>query len=128
MKSLFLSITIFFSALYLAIRSLAWFDLFDSPFLQNHLADLCAMPVVLGLCLSLLKIIRKNHKEKLPIIFVISLTLYWSFYFEWWLPKKSILYTADYWDVVTYALGAGIFLIWQRAHLNQQTQPNEAEK
>jgi len=128
MKSLFLSITIFFAALYLSIRSLAWFDWYDAPFLQNYVADFCAMPVVLGLCLSLLKIIRKNEKETLPILFVLSLTLYWSFYFEWWLPKSSILYTADWWDVVAYFLGSSIFVLWQRAQLSQQIQLSEAEK
>lgn len=80
------------------------------PYVHAYLDDLLALPVVLGITLQVFKWIHPLKKD-----FVFSRTqvfvgwLYFSFLFEFLLPRWSTTYTADVWDVVCYGIGAIIF-------------------
>ncbi|EOZ96088.1 hypothetical protein A33Q_2681 [Indibacter alkaliphilus LW1] len=80
------------------------------PFVHAYLDDLMAMPVVLGITLQ---VYRWIHPAKSRFTFtwtqVLIAVLYFSFLFEWLLPKYSNLYTSDYWDILAYAIGAIFF-------------------
>ena len=104
---------VFFIALYVLIRSLDYFMIIHVDFLSNHLADYCAMPVVLVICLASLRLIKKDSSRTLPIWFVFAMTIYWSVYFEWMLPGSDKAYTADILDVFAYFLGSVTFVFWQ---------------
>ena len=45
---------------------------------------------------------------------IIVMTLYYSVIFEFILPKFSLKYTADYYDVLCYGIGAILFYYHQK--------------
>jgi hypothetical protein len=118
-----------FLGLYFFIRSLDFFKIIHIDFLANHLADVCAMPVVLTICLLCLRLIKKDAVVILPFWFIIMMTVYWSAYFEWWLPYYSDVYTADVLDVLAYVIGGASFYFWQKwmQKTNKQTPLIEVE-
>ena len=103
---------IFFALLYLLIRLLEVYDLIPFDWISFYLTDLCAMPLVLGVLLFVLLKLKKD-KCRLPIWFIIGMTVYWSFYFEYYLPNQNERYTADSLDVVMYFVGSLTFILWQ---------------
>lgn len=80
------------------------------PWVHTYGDDLLAMPVVLGITLQ---IFRWIHPLKAQFRFtktqIVVGWLYFSFLFEFLLPKWSDLYTADPWDVLAYAVGSLLF-------------------
>lgn len=80
------------------------------PWVHAYLDDLMAMPVVLGITLQ---VFRWIHPQKDRFVFtkmqIAVAWAYYSFLFEYLLPKWSETYTADIWDVVCYAIGAVAF-------------------
>lgn len=80
------------------------------PIVHAYLDDLLAMPVILGITLQ---IYRWIHPLKNQFIFknqhIVVATTYVALMFEFVLPKFSSTYTADYWDILCYCLGAILF-------------------
>ena len=80
------------------------------PYVHAYLDDLMAIPVVLGITLQ---IYRWIHPLKEGFIFsktqVFVGWLYFSFLFEFLLPRWSSTYTADVLDVFCYGIGAIAF-------------------
>jgi hypothetical protein len=81
----------------------------SSAFTRNYLDDLLAMPIILYLTQSLMRLLYKNHDFKLDISMLILGFLMVSIGFEWVLPKYFEHLTSDFWDVLCYALGTVIF-------------------
>lgn len=79
-------------------------------FAHAYLDDLLAMPVVLGITLQ---VYRWIHPLKENFTFskaqVVVGWVYFSFLFEFLLPRWSSTYTADILDVLCYGIGAIIF-------------------
>ena len=80
------------------------------PLIHAYLDDLLAIPVVLGISLQ---VFRWIHPLKNTFVFTktqVAIGLvYFSFLFEFVLPKWSDRYTADILDVACYGVGALIF-------------------
>jgi radical SAM superfamily enzyme YgiQ (UPF0313 family) len=80
------------------------------PYVHAYLDDLLAMPVILGITLQ---VYRWIHPLKDGFTFsktqVFVGWLYFSFLFEFLLPRWSSTYTADLLDVVCYGIGAIAF-------------------
>lgn len=88
---------------------------FDSSmFLDGYLNDYLCFPLVLSLILMETRYVKKDQNVQLPLISIVFLFLYWSAYFEWYLPQHNPRYTADYIDILMYALGCTTFLIWTK--------------
>ncbi len=88
---------------------------FAMPRLISHyLNDLLCMPIVLSVCLALIRHLKKDDTIYVPLIIIVLITLYYSFHFEWLLPQFYIRYTADSIDVVLYSIGALMFYIFQK--------------
>jgi hypothetical protein len=81
----------------------------STAFTRNHLDDLLAMPIILYLTQSLMRLLYKNYDFKLDIPMLILGFLMVSIGFEWVLPKYFEHLTSDFWDVLCYALGTVIF-------------------
>ncbi|MDN3491748.1 hypothetical protein [Winogradskyella bathintestinalis] len=79
-----------------------------------YVNDFLCMPIVLSLCLALLRIIKQTEKLYVPLAVVLILTIYFSIYFEWWVPKFNPRYTSDIIDVILYILGAALFFKLQK--------------
>lgn len=82
------------------------------PWVHEYLDDLLAMPVVLGITLQVFQWIHpKKEKFRFSKIQVAVGWIYFSFLFEFLLPKYSERYTADVWDVFAYGIGAVAFYV-----------------
>ena len=117
---------IFFGFVYSSIRLLEFYDAVPFNWLSFYLTDLCAMPLVFGVLLLVMSLVKKN-KRYLPIWFVVGMTAYWCIYFEYYLPSTNSKFTGDWLDVLMYSLGSISFILWQIKYqglvlLNKQTQ------
>jgi hypothetical protein len=97
-----------------AVYILQQFNVALPSIINNYLNNLLCMPVVLTLCLIVLQFIKKNYSLTIPIFVIASITLYYIVYFEWFLPKVNVRYTADPIDAVLYIIGAMVFYLMQK--------------
>jgi len=97
-------------AIYIANR-------FETP-LPNwiffYVNDFLCMPIVLSLCLAILRIFKKTERLYVQLIIIILLTTFFALYFEAFLPKTNARYTSDLIDVGLYFLGAFLFYRFQK--------------
>jgi hypothetical protein len=78
-------------------------------YISGYVNDLLCLPLVLW---SILGILRWIHRPKLIVLSPAKLIVAWiafSLLFEWILPLRSPVYTADLLDVILYGVGALIF-------------------
>lgn len=111
----FLSCLVIYTFIQIA-RKAEWLN---SGFLNDHLTDLMCMPIILTILLTIVRYIKRNQVLVLPWYGVLIVTIYWSVYFEWYLPTNSNSHTADMMDVVMYAIGSASFFIWQLASIKK---------
>jgi hypothetical protein len=79
-----------------------------------YVNDFLCMPIVLGICLSVLRLIKKTDHLYVPFGVVLGLTVYFAVYFEWFMPQVSERYTSDFIDVILYFSGAFLFYRFQK--------------
>jgi hypothetical protein len=82
--------------------------------LYFYLNDFLCMPIVLSLCLIILRILKKTESLYVPLLVVLGLSTYFSLHFEWLMPQLSTRYTSDIIDVVLYFSGALLFYSFQK--------------
>jgi len=87
----------------------------SSNFSRNYLDDLLAMPVILYLAQVLMRWIYRTPELVLDNLMLLYGFLMASLSFEWILPKYYMHLTADFWDVICYAIGTLAFFILNRA-------------
>jgi hypothetical protein len=81
--------------------------------LNGQLTDLLTLPLELTLLLWLLRrYYFRQPQFVLPVSWIISCWLFTSVWFEWLWPHYGRGATADWLDVVAYALGGLIFWRW----------------
>src|SRR5690606_38000153 len=100
--------------IYLAIKIAQQAQVKLPGVIQNYGADMLCMPIVFWLILVIVRKFKKNNALYLSVSVVLFVFIYWSVYFEYYLPSKNAMYTGDIVDVLMYAFGSGIFLIWQK--------------
>ncbi len=81
--------------------------------LKNHLADLLFIPLWLSISLYALRLFRKELKI-LPPKAIFFLSLYGALCFEGILPLISTKFTADFKDLIAYALGGFVYHFFQK--------------
>ncbi|WP_452219700.1 hypothetical protein [Lacinutrix salivirga] len=79
-----------------------------------YLSDLLCMPLVFSTCLAIIRVLKKDNSIYIPLGAVLVLTIYYSVYFEYFLPQYNERYTADCIDIVMYFLGALLFYGYQK--------------
>ncbi|WP_019947288.1 hypothetical protein [Hymenobacter aerophilus] len=78
--------------------------------LRAHLADALALPLLLTLALwGLRRYYFRRPAFVLPRSWIFSTWLVFSLWFEWLLPRLDAHATADWRDVLAYALGGLVF-------------------
>lgn len=97
------------SALYVAAK----FQVTLPPWMYSYVNDFLCMPIVLGLCLAVLRGLKKKEIY-IPLGIVLGLTSYFSLYFEWLMPQLDARYTGDLIDVFLYFTGAILFFKFQK--------------
>lgn len=89
-------------------------------FFSSYLNDLLCMPIVLSVCLFVIRKISKRKDLKISLFSAFSLAALYSIYFEWYLPENTTRYTQDVVDVLLYFGGALIFYLAQRSEASSQ--------
>lgn len=77
--------------------------------INNHFNDLVAIPIVLSICLWSVRKIHNNPKFQLSFLQCLMMVLFYSWFFELYLPKINPRYTADVIDGVMYLVGGLLF-------------------
>lgn len=86
--------------------------------INNYLNDVLSIPLTLFIILGVVRTWRgKGYLLSVPMI--ISVVVYYSIYFEYYLPLHNSRYTADLLDVSCYCLGGILFYFIQK-HLIQK--------
>lgn len=82
--------------------------------------DFLCMPIVLTICLTAVRFLKKDQSINLTLFTVLSLCTFYSIYFEAYLPKVHSRYTADLLDVIMYFSGGFLFYFLQRKKANRE--------
>ena len=107
-------IYILFSFVAITIFAMQKIGIYLPEILNNYANDLLCLPLVLGFILFMIKRLKKDKNFELPLIFVLILAVYYSVYFEYYLPKVNPRYTSDWIDVLLYFVGAIGFYSYQK--------------
>ena len=100
-------IIMFLTALTIYVMQLLMIPL--PALVNNYVNDLLYLPLVLGAIEFVIRRLKKDNSFKLPLVAVVFLASFYSFYFEYYLPTVNPRYTADWIDVVLYFLGGFAF-------------------
>ncbi|WP_147415810.1 hypothetical protein [Ulvibacterium marinum] len=80
---------------------------------NNYLNDFLCMPIVLFMGQFAIRKLKGNNTLRLPWPLILTLTLFYSVYFEYYLPRINLRYTADFLDVVLYFSGSAFFYLME---------------
>ena len=96
---------------FLYLSHSVWRHFFPEPrLLQYYLNDLLCMPLVLAAAIFLQRnLVLRQADYALTSYQIGIIVLYWSVMFEGVIPHFVARYTADLFDVVTYAAGGMLF-------------------
>ena len=83
-------------------------------YVNDYLNDLLCIPLVLGLLSFAIRYLKNDSSFQFSISFIIGLALYYSLYFEYYLPDVNSRYTSDWIDIVLYFFGSILFYTYQR--------------
>ncbi|MEG9328079.1 hypothetical protein V6B16_09045 [Salinimicrobium catena] len=103
-----------FSTLFIAGEIFSYLTFTQPWWIRNYLNDLLCMPVVLGICLHLVRFMKNDRTIRISLFTTISLAVFYSLYFEIILPPITERYTADVFDVLLYFTGALLFYFMQK--------------
>lgn len=84
-------------------------------FFSSYLNDLLCLPIVLSICLFMIRFFSKDEQIKIPLFSAFSLAAFYSIYFEIYLPDVTERYTSDVVDVLLYFTGALVFWLVQKS-------------
>lgn len=88
---------------------------FEFPyFIKNYFTDLICMPIILMVCLTGVRLIKKQSDLQLNFWHIAIVLAQFIFIFEIILPKQSMRYTGDWIDAVMYFIGAIVFYFLQQ--------------
>lgn len=74
--------------------------------INNYANDLLCLPLALGVITYIIRWLKKDVFFEISFVFVILLSGFYSFYFEYYLPQFDSRYTGDWIDVILYFSGA----------------------
>jgi len=81
--------------------------------IDNYINDFPCLPIVLGGISFVIRWLKKDDKYRFSFAFIFFMASYYSFYFEYYLPKCNPRYTADWIDVLLYFSGALAFFFYK---------------
>ena len=95
-------------------------------FFSSYLNDLLCLPIVLSICLFVIRFFSKDQQVKISLFTAFSLATLYSVYFEFYLPEVTTRYTADGADVFLYFTGALIFWLVQKLESTKTSENKKA--
>lgn len=81
---------------------------------SSYFADLLSLPILLTMSVHFIRQVQHKDDFLLDWPKVLFVWAYQSIVFEYFLPLKFSKFTSDPYDLVAYALGAVLFLIYQK--------------
>jgi hypothetical protein len=92
------------------------------PLADAYLDDLLCMPVCLFPMLYVFRLFL-GSQYRFPASYLAGVWLFFSLYFEVFLPHYNSLFTADWADIVCYGLSTLLFAFMQRSAGAQKNAP-----
>lgn len=83
-------------------------------YVNDYLNDLLLMPLVLGLLSFTIRYLKNDSSFQFSLSFIIGLALYYSLYFEYYLPEVNPRYTGDWIDILLYFFGGFLFYAYHK--------------
>ncbi len=99
--------------LYTSVRICRSHEINIPDWINGYLTDFLCMPLVFMICLAGVRVIKRNPQIEISKWMILILFAEYTIIFEWILPAKSQIYTADILDVVMYAAGSILFYFLQ---------------
>ena len=102
--------------MYFIVRLWKFFDpiaigYYIPQIIHNHFTDFLCMPIVLFMCLALIRWIKRDANLVFSLPMIVTMVIYYSLIFEVFLPRFGSDFTGDWLDVVAYVMG-GVFYYW----------------
>lgn len=88
--------------------------LYVPRYVNDYLNDLLCMPLVLGLLLCMVRYLKNDSSFRFSKSFIAGLALYYSVYFEYYLPDFNSRYTGDWIDIMLYFFGGFLFYAYHK--------------
>ncbi|MHC5201525.1 hypothetical protein [Myroides sp. LJL119] len=76
-----------------------------ASWINNYVNDFLTLPIVLSISVFLVRKLKKDPSIKLSISLIIVVAIFYSVYFEYYLPPVNPRYTKDPIDILLYFLG-----------------------
>ena len=89
-------------------------------FIRFYVNDFLIVPIVLTLCLAVVRKLKRNRKIKLSIFQILYVCMLYAVVFEYWLPEFHARYTADLIDVLLYFVSGILFYFLQKEKKNNE--------
>ncbi len=96
--------------------------------IKSYVNDLLCLPIVLETCRRSASWILKIPHLHLNSFTITSVCMYFSVYFEYYLPTFNTRYTSDWTDVLLYCFGGTIFYFLQNKLPQNQCELDSREK
>jgi|SRR5699024_272462 len=96
------------------VQTLKIFQISAPNWVFSYVNDFLVIPIVCTIVLNFIWWIKPSKAIRLNGFTILSLVLFYSVYFEYYLPQKSEKYIADFWDIVCYSLGGMMVYIIQK--------------
>lgn len=82
------------------------------PFFHTYFEDILAIPIILKSALIIINNLSRRYIHyKIKGIDVLIILVFFSIYFEWYLPRVDQRFTADVFDILCYSIGAVFFAL-----------------
>lgn len=96
--------------------------------IRSYANDFLCIPLVLETCRRCASWILKINNLQLNLFTIFSVCLYFSTYFEYYLPTFNVRYTGDWIDVMLYLIGGVIFYFLQKMHIENKLKDSSCKK
>ncbi|CAM1372538.1 SelT/SelW/SelH family protein [Tenacibaculum xiamenense] len=83
-------------------------------FVQYYLNDFLIIPIVLTICLYVVRKLKGDKTYKISIYYIVYICCGYAIFFEYYLPEILDRYTSDVIDIILYFAGGGVFYFFQK--------------
>lgn len=90
------------------------FEITLPKIVNNYVNDFLILPIVLTICLFILRWSRGDKSYTIPLGVIIYICAFYGVIFEYLLPKFHPRYTADFIDVFLYIISGVVFYFLQK--------------
>lgn len=103
-------------------------DLFIPSWINGYLTDLLCIPFVLMISLAGVRLVKRNSNIEIKAWMIATIVVQYAIIFEWFLPKRSNLYTGDWMDVGMYVIGGIVFFFIQPSFRHSPANPKSSNQ